>query len=260
MHGKVACKIKFKLGLLIIALMGFAELSQGASGPSWSAGITERAVKRESSRWTLQDWMAKKETMRWQDIWLSMNSGSPFEGSLYGHYKSFASETDSPAATQNVIANFYGLSAWAQMVGLEVAQHDNKDENILDQFGSLNLRLLGSSIQSSNLILHYGVRTRYLKTQTPATRFNNTFTGLSLQIYLQKYFGLEGKYQVFAEFNEPSYGKLKGHAWEANLFIDFKAVRIFGGSTFEQDDVELAAGGLQVVKRIGTQGGLKIFF
>lgn len=264
---KEALMTQFKT-LLVAAVFALPALakaqgSSGGSGGSSSAGfgnLGQRAEKRESSRWTLQEWLAQKDRNRMMDMWLSMNSPSPFEAMVGGSYLATSTRVDAPATEDHFYSYSGELAAYAQFVGVGAEYGNNVQENYNDLAGMLNLRLLGNSLQNSSLTVQLGQRTRTFSTAGAPNAQRNVFSQVTLQLYVAKYFGIDGHYRFYepsanAALNET----IGGTQSEAGVFIDFKAIRVFG-SWYR--DVESHSGGAleQTVERSGIKSGFKIFY
>lgn len=253
-------RISYLLVFCIISGVSVPAFSQTAS--RWSSGIdfTKRAAQREKSRWSLTDWLAMKERNRMMDMWLSMNSPSPFEFALEGSYNSIKTEVLGSGTSESFKSYSGAFTGHAQFVGLTAEYENNTEEDLNDLSGLFNLRILGNSLQNTAFTLHYGLRTREMS-ETTATRLSQQFAQASLQIYITKYFGLNGKYRYFLPITNDQLGDVKEDVSEAGLFIDFKAFRIFGAWYKESQKTKIpAATDDTVTDRTGIRSGLKIFF
>lgn len=232
------------------------------SGKRWGSGVdfTQRAANREKGRWSLTEWMEMKNKNRIMDMWLSMNSPSPFEFSLAGFYSSHKTETKDSGVGSSYNSFSGEFSAYAQLVGLTAEYENNTEENYHDLSGMLNIRLLGNSIQNTAFTISLGQRTRDSSGNTP-NRFDQQFAQGALQLYLTKYFGLDGKYRHFLTTTTDALGSVDGNIATAGLFLDFNAIRIFGEWYKENQKSKLpAAASDTVIDRVGIRSGIKIFF
>ncbi len=250
--------------LLLLCIIAFSAVTHAQSGSRWGSGIdfTQRAANREKGRWSLTEWLEMKNRNRMMDMWLSMNSPSPFEFSLGGSYNSYKTEVRDPATTttEDSFTSYAAeASAYAQFVGITAEYENNTQESYNDLAGMLNIRLLGNSIQNTSFTIHYGQRTR--EYSGAAGRLTQQFAQASLQVYLTKYFGLDGKYRYFLPTSTDELGDVEGNITEAGLFIDFKAVRVFGAWYKESQKTKVpAATDDTVTDRTGIRSGIKIFF
>lgn len=241
-----------------------ARAQSGAGGGNWNgfAGANQRAAQREASRWTLQDWLAQRDRNRMMDLWLSLNSPSPFEFMLGGSYLTSTTKVDNPSSEKNYISYGGELRAYAQFVGLTVEYSNQTQENFNDLAGMLNIRLFGNSLQNSSLTIHAGQRTRTMVVNGSTVGQRNVFGQVSLQIYLAKYFGIDSLYRQYTPASSTQQDEtVGGNLTEAGLFIDFMAVRIFGSWYQDiQQNKNDVSGAESTVKRTGIKSGLKFFY
>lgn len=242
--------------LLAVSPSAFAASSGGSSGGGGGGDFQQRAERRQSQRWTLQEWLAQKDRNRMMDMWLSMNSPSPYELMLGVSYNSY--EQEATGASANKYTSYQGtFSAYAQFVGLTAEYENNTQEDYNDLTGIFNLRLAGSSIQGSYLALHYGMRTH---TQaSPQLALRQQFAQASLQLYVIKQFGFDGLYRSYMPTTDTTLGDVKGTLTEAGAFIDFQNFRIFGSWYKDVQNAQLN-GTTTDTTRTGIRSGLKIFF
>lgn len=244
--------------LIILSVFFFGNLTfslcaQARSGnnPEWM----KRSESREGSRWTLQGWLAQKERNQLMDIWLAMNSPSPYELSLQAGHDSYLWEQSTPRAAQTVEYTTYrgAFAAYAQIFGLTLEYENNTEEGFNDLSGSLNLRLLGNSIQNTHLNLSFGQRSRENHLALPS-RTIQQFGDVSLEMHLNRHFGFIGGYRSFLPTNDISGGEISGSISKVGLFIDFGPLRIYG-----QRVQEISSGILQI-QRTGIESGIQLFF
>ncbi|MBV2168318.1 MAG: hypothetical protein KUL82_06385 [Bdellovibrio sp.] len=246
--------------LLLLCIIAFSGPTQAQSASRWGSGIdfTQRAANREKGRWSLTEWLDMKNRNRMMDMWLSVNSPSPFEFMLGGSYNAMKTEVQGSGTSATDTSYAGELAAYAQFVGVSAEYENNTEKGYNDLSGMLNIRLLGNSIQNTAFTLHYGQRTRE---QSTGGRLSQQFGQASLQVYLTKYFGLDGKYRYFLPTSTSELGDVEGSITEAGLFIDFKALRIFGTWYKESQKTKIpAATDDTVTDRAGIRSGIKIFF
>ncbi len=238
------------------------------SGPARSEPGTvdylgKRANNREVKRWTLQEWLETRDRNRMMDLWLSMNSASPFEGMVGAAYKSYLREVDLPKTQDSFTSVDGSVTAQAHLVGLTVEYENNTQEKLNDLTGMLNLRLFGESIQSTYLTLHFGQRTRSYTSALPNRDFKNQFGQVSMQLYLMKYFGIDGFHRIYISTkNDITNEEMTGALSEIGVFIDFKALRVFGSAYRDTEMIKstLSPYGETNTLRSGSRAGIKIFF
>ncbi len=252
----------FKALMILTGLLFTAPLAQAESSGSGSY-LGQRATNRETKRWTLQEWLDTKDRNHMMDLWLSLNSASPYEAMVSAAYKSYLRDIDVPK-TQNSFTSIDGsITAHAHIVGLTIEYENNAQEKLNDLSGMLNLRLFGESIQSTYLALHFGQRTRTYNTLPTSKDYKNQFGQVSLQLYLMKYFGIDGFYRIYiSSTNDISKEEIAGSYSEAGVFIDFKALRIFGSAYRDYEIIKSTITPFNETNTIrsGTRAGVKIYF
>ncbi len=254
-----------KLLLLIFAMtsvMSSEAMAQSRS-PGGGGVMQRRAEQREASRWTLQEWLDTRDRNRMMDLWLAFNSSSPYEAMFGAAYKTSTAQINTPTSENSYVSSDGYVTAHASLVGLTFEYENNQQEKYQDVNGMLNLRLFGTSIQSTYLAVHYGQRTRTLSSTVPDSAYKNQFAQVSLQLYLMKYFGIDGSYRHYFPNTETKLNQeIRGNLSEVGAFIDFKAVRVFG-SWYQ--DLEISKSTLTpfdetITYRQGTKAGLKLYF
>jgi hypothetical protein len=213
-------RILIVLSLALYTLPSFAQSSAG-SGGAWGFAGRKAEVKRQS-RWSLDEWLATRDRMRWSDMWLAMNSPSPYEFFVSGAANLTSMDDHSKFQMK------YALGAYASIVGLEFDH-----ENIVGEAynARLNLRVMGYNVQNTNLTLFGGLRWR-----TENDGFRQPYLGASLTLYLRKFFGVYGQYRSYLASTPGSvHGNLTGSRWEAGPFIDFGPLRVFGNYVHESE-------------------------
>jgi hypothetical protein len=263
--------------IILLAGLSIAHADDLDSGSGGSSGgghgrysllgydYTKRAENREKGRWSLSDWLALKEKNRLMDMWLSTNSPSPFEFMLGGAYNSITTETTGSSVSSNNGSKAFSaynaeVSAYAQFVGLTGEYENNSAENYSDLAGMFNLRILGNSLQNTSLTLHYGLRTRDI-IGTQATRLSQQFGQASLQLYISKYFGIDGKYRYYLPTTDSVMGDVNETLVTGGVFIDFKGLRVYGQYFKEEQKSRSSSATTDTVTdRSGIQSGIKIFF
>ncbi len=240
----------------IVFLLVFFATQSFAEGSKFN--FSERAKKREGSRWTLSEWLAQKERNKAMDMWLAMNAPSPFEFSLLGANTNYKKALGGTIREYTITSA--EVTAYAKIFGLTVEYERRPDESENDLNGLFNFRLWGDSIQSSALTLHYGQRTRTFSGLNPVAITRNQFYQVSLQIYLGRYFGINGYTRNFLPYNDAIFGDITGYQNQAGAFIEFEFLRIFG--TWFEDVQRNSNPGYAnpEIKRNGIKTGIQLFF
>lgn len=232
------------------------DTSSGGSRP-WL--LSSSAAAREAKRFTLQDWLENKDRRALMDMWLTINTPTPYELIIGGSLQSYSLDTTTGGVTTSKsISGYRGeVSAYAHFVGLTFEHQNNIEEGFNDTTGIFNLRIFGDSQQTSNITLHYGLRTRTANDKS--YRLNQPFPGVTLQLYLMKFFGIEGNYRSFGTINEAFYGESTSDELTYGAFIEYGLLRIFGHIYQERQDSKL--NGIETdYESKGTRVGLKLYF
>jgi len=199
--------------------------------------IIKKQEEKASTHWTLSEWLKTRDRMALMDMWLALHSPSPYEFYLGG---------DLQAASRTIGSNYTAMraqaGAYASIFGLGI---EREFAPINQSIGQFNLRIFGYHDQSTNITLHGGVRTR-----TSPSAFRSAITGVSMTIYISRFFGVDGEWRhYFAAAPSESSTSFVGNRFEGGAFIDFKFLRLYG-QYFQETDIE----------RSGVLGGARIYF
>lgn len=232
--------------------------AQSGSSRPWL--LSTGAAAREAKRFTLQEWLANKDRRALMDMWLTINTPSPYEfvigGSMF-HY-TLDSTTAGTQAPSKTIDGYSGeISAYARFVGVTAEYTNNTEDGFNDVTGIFNLRVFGNTVQGSHITLHYGLRTR--NAADKSYRLNQQFGAATLQLYLMKYFGIQGNYRHYQPYSEDHFGETQGNEINAGAFIEFGALRLFGDWYQEKQKSKLNDVESQF-NRTGTKIGIKFYF
>lgn len=221
--------------------------------------LSSGAASREAKRFTLKDWLENKDRRALMDMWLSINTPTPYEFVLGGSLQSYNlnSTSGNITATRSVTGYHGEVSAYARFVGLSLEHQHNTDESFNDTTGIFNLRLFGESVQGSHITLHYGLRTR--SADNGSYRLNQAFPAVTLQLYLMKFFGIQGNYRSFGSTTESFYGDSTADELTYGGFIEYGLMRVFGDIYQERQNSKL--NGVETnIERQGTRLGVKFYF
>lgn len=239
------------LPFLLISLMGSAALAW-----DFNKSVREKQNAKEAKRWSLSEWLEQKSRNKLMDAWLGYNLPSPYEFYLSVDTSSLAHEvTVNNASTSQTYRNYRGaLAAYVTMVGL-YGEYETSDEELEQWKALFMLRLLGTSDQSTNLTLHYGLMNQ---------DFNNDPTqfqvgGGHINLYLIKAFALTGQYDHIFKAESEAGVEQQGFRYEAGAFIEYGAFRIYGSWFEEKLDV---TNGATVSERVrnGILYGARLYF
>jgi hypothetical protein len=186
--------------------------------------------------WNLADWISQRDSMRTRDLWLAMHTPTPYEFYLSGDYRFL----DSPKDERD---HRFKLAAFARIVGLSLESESNP--NRVNAF--LNLRVFGLYQQGTNITLYGGLRSQ----TEPNTLRSGTY-GVMTTLYLTRLAGFEFDFRKYLDATSEATGAGQGGSMiEANLFIDFRFLRIYGGHLKTTVDPQ---------RESGYQLGARFFF
>jgi hypothetical protein len=222
--------------------------------------MKEKNKARSSSRWTLADWLAQKKKMALADQWLALHSSSNwFDLSLSGQQTSFDVKTTDAAGTitkTKDAGQIYEVDMYLSIFNLN-GEYEKRGDDIESYAGAVGLRLLGTSAQTTNLVLRYGLQET--KNTKIKEHWDNQFAEAQLQLYIIEEFGLEGKYRYFFPDTNGQGHKLSGHKVTAGAFAELGILRIY--ADYFQEPTEISNNGsISRQDRTGFQYGLKLFF
>jgi hypothetical protein len=252
--------MKYVLTLLLVFFgqITFAQSSKGAgTGRAWLLSNSSEA--KAAKRFSLMEWLENKDRNRMMDLWLSINTPTPYEFMIGGSLLQYdnISTTNNVASTQQVKSYHGEIHAYATLVGITAQYQNNVEEGFNDTVGQFNLRIFGSSTQSSHITLHYGLRTRIAT--DGSYRLNQLYPAATLQIYLTKLFGIYGNYRLYSPVSESFYGDTSADELNAGIFIEYGILRLYGNYYNERQNSKL--NNIETtLDRKGTRVGLQFNF
>lgn len=245
------------LTILASFLVALEVNAQTTSNRPWL--LSQGAAAREAKRFTLQEWLENKDRRALMDMWLTINTPSPYEfvisGALQNYNLGITSAALNSSTSHSVLTG--ELSAYAKFVGVSLEHTNNLAEGFNDTAGIFNLRVFGNTVQGTHLTVHYGLRTR--TASNASFRLNQPFPAVTFQLYLMKYFGIQSNYRAFTPVIESFYGDTTMDELTYGLFIEYGILRLFGDVYQERQNSKL--GGVETnYKREGARVGLKFYF
>lgn len=209
--------------------------------------IIQKQEQKKNTRWTLAEWLETRDRMRLMDLWLAMNSPTPYEFFVGGDYQLLENQS----ATSLSGFRFYA-AAYATIFGLEVQREAIPDAR---WFGLFHFRFFGYHAQGTNITFHLGLRST-----ADGSDYRNAIAGLSMNFYFSKFFGIRGLwYNYFKSTPSASGATLSGSRLEAGAFLDFSFLRVYGNYLSEPETLELS-GTSTPQTRTGFILGTMIFF
>jgi len=207
-------------------------VTQNACADEVYTFIIKKQEEKAKTRWSLAEWLETRDKMRLMDLWLALHSPSPYEFYLSGAYLN-----NSSSAVQGWD---FSAAAYASIFGLGVERQVYS--GIADTSGLFFLRIFGFQSQGTNITLQAGLTA----INRPEERFQSALAGISSNLYLAKFFGLEGLYRR----------AVKQTRYETGAFIDFRFLRVYG--KYFNTTVEFNSG-LRTNDH-GSLAGVKLFF
>jgi hypothetical protein len=234
------------LNLMLLCAVAPAQAAVG-TGYWQSPFAGQKQETKAAHRWSINDWFEAKGQMQIQDMFLALNTPSPYEFLLSGGY-SFGSL--SPGPTYNGAE--FALMAYASIFGLELEREMGPDNRWA---GLFHLRFFGYHYQATHLRLELGIR----QEENGSTSFRNALAGVGGALYFGRFFGIDGLFRYTFNSTSTPFGSFSGYHIEGGAFIDFKFLRFFGKYFYENNSPELMSGPANG-SRQGPLVGLKLFF
>ncbi len=215
--------------------------------------LKAKNTNKVNSRWTLADWLAQKNKMALADQWLALHrSANLFDVMVSGGVGDFKIKSTNKTGKDQS----YRLDAYLSIFNL-YGEYEKRDDDIESYGGAVGLRLFGTSSQTTNLTLRYGLR--HLSNFATHENWDNPFAEGQLQIYLIQYLGIQGKYRHYFPDESNLGNKLQGHRVTAGAFLEALIFRLY--ADYYQEPMELtSAGAVSKESRTGMEYGLKLFF
>lgn len=230
----------------ILLMFLFFSLNTQAFDGTYELVVNKKQEKKKNTRWTLAEWLQQKERVRAMDMWLAMNSSS----NLFEFYMA-GSKGTLDIKSSNISEDFTQAEAgaFATITGVEY-QYTDSDSFYQSRY-MFTLRLFGTSQQSTNLSVSYGGLAHNQNTSVYKTDF---YKG-SLSLYLTQFFGVQAENTWINKTVDSNQNTFSGSELNAIVFIDFKALRIFG--KYQTSEYLYNA---NKVERSGILTGIKLYF
>ena len=289
---------RFAFKILTIAIC-FASLPTLCAETVVTTYVTKTQEDRESTRFTLTEWLHIKERMKMMDVWLAMFSDPKQDkfcpeldlgyfvqrGTLVTTNEAAASETGdfnaAMARGQLWLTNIFTGSTGLKLVnidfGLEAGQrvsdaytpqaavNAQANRKLKSEFYTANFRLFGKNIQDSSIVFKIGTYhtsqgTALLQGNPEAPSVEGRALGGELQLYLFKWLGAEMDY---LSFQPKTFGvssnTINGTYYEYSAYIEISLLRLVMGKYHEEWHFATLAGNASTSDD-GLFGGLKLQF
>ncbi len=258
--------------------------------------VTKVQEERQSTRWTLTEWLRIKERMKMMDVWLAMFSDpkkDTFRPELNLSYAVTRGAADAGGSVNgkqgrgqlwltNLVSSTVGIRMLNIDLGLEGFHRDATwDDSVAGEAASLTAPgpsavaghfghsyYTGKSIQDSSIILKYGefrATAPLVSDDTTAADLvgaakaaRGKVAGAELQLYLFKWLGAEGTYTSFTGRRPGGDVPVASGTYIDYLgFVEISLLRLMVGRYEEEWQFDNSAG-KATTKEHGVLGGVKL--
>ncbi len=198
-----------------------------------------------------------------QDLWLSKNRNEKarLEGSISASRANFEVQSTTAGGAVNESrenGDAYRFQIYLWRVGLE-GEYGKDSQDFKAASGALAFRLLGPSLQNTNLTLKYGLLKMEDESNAPAENWRNRFAEVEANLYVLHFMGLAGSYrQIFADHSDLNL-ELSAQKTKGGIFFDLFFARIYASLVQEKIKRETPTGKLDI-RHEGVEYGLSLFF
>lgn len=255
----------FALALTAIFFSPATAQAQSGGGRAWknpltspfgSADMKKKVETKQTSRWTLKEWLEQKDRNRMMDLWAGMYAPSPYELILSAQYEKYDSKINVPESSSGRQGGLGSVAFFALVLGVEGQYENNPVESLQSIEGLVHLRILGNSNQSTHLNLSYGNRRRTMD----GVELNQQVAGAEFDLYIEKHIGLHSQYRYYLPVENDFFGPSEGSKTEAGVFVDIGVMRVFG-NWFTDGMKSKPPNSVEIRRdRNGFQYGLKFYF
>lgn len=224
------CMSSLARAFLVVGLLAILQHPVEAEASYFQVELMKNRQKaKETSRWTLFDWISQKKKISLWDQWLAENrSATIFEMQLSGSQSDFETVTKTSVGESDFkdSSQSYALDLWITLFGVRAEIEEQAE---IQKTTSLmaNLRLIGSSLQSTHLVVRGGIQ--QLEDLQNDRTYQNPFASAALRIYFLSFIGLHGEYRhLFEAESDEGAIQLTGTRTKAGAFIEWGILRIQG--------------------------------
>lgn len=246
--------------ILFLLLMALSSQAIQAKDKTVWEYVDRKLEKKKFKRWSLSSWFYQQEKMALQDQWLAMNIDEDYV--LKEFYIDYAkstfdvdtanNENEEKAGGTGEFGMYYGL------IGL-TGRQESYDDIYTQKEAAINLRVIGSSQQSTNLTFTYGVRQLNGNSNED---FQQNFYGGDISLYLVSFFGFDGRFRYYErDLNEDESTELRSQRSQWGAFIDISFLRIFAYQ-FEENlkFKNMSSQSITEQQIKGTATGIRLYF
>lgn len=186
--------------------------------------IIRRQEEKKASRWTLSDWLMTKQRISLMDQWLSLNTESNFFDFSFSYdkynFKQISSDEEKNYNDSNLNTKFF-----MSFIGLE-ANYEKLHSAFSSKSYGLDLRLLGSSLQSTHLLLKYGFINTKSTFGTDNLEFSSKYFEIEGNLYLLGFLGVSYKYHDTKKVSKDEISYAKG-SQNYGVFLDLWILKFY---------------------------------
>ncbi len=222
--------------------------------------VDRKLEKKKFKRWSLSNWFHTQEKIALQNQWLAMNIHE--DGILTEYYIDYAKSKFDRDTSDNSNVEDDGVTgeaaAYWGIFGL-VFRQEEYGSLYTQREASVNLRLIGSSHQSTHLTATYGARQFRGNSQE---EFDQNFYGGDISLYLLPFLGFDGRYRYYINAeNSQGTQSLRSDRTQWGMFIDISFVRFFTYQ-FEENLLfnDFSSPELSELQIKGTAAGIRLYF
>jgi hypothetical protein len=238
--------------ILSIVLSSSQAFSQAFRG---GGKYSNSSSGEESVTWTLGSWMTQKARFQLMDQWLAINKqANLLEFNIEGGQTNYDLTVGGNTKSHDI--DRYSASLYISIFGLE-GGYEESSEDTETRYGQFNVRILGQSSRSTQLIAGYGIQKK--EDNSDNTEVTNQYANAKLQLYLVTFLGIDGTYKKLFPDKDNLFNTHEGERFEYGLFLEHKLIRLYG-KVFEERTYVTKNGVKEKEFRDGVDAGIKLFF
>ncbi len=223
--------------------------------------VDKKLEKKEFERWSLSSWLYDKQKFVLQDQWLAMNIDQ--DGLFWEFYADYAKSQFDIDTANNLNEESEGYTSEAavylSLLGLSY-RYEKYNELYDSKELAFNLRLVGTSHQSTHLIVSYGKRNLF--DIDDSEDFIQSFYGVDISLYLVSFFGFDARYRAYQKNKSDSGSyEMESQRTQWGAFIDLAFLRVFAYQFEENFEYDyLTTGDFEKRQSKGTAAGIRVYF
>jgi len=221
--------------------------------------VDKKIEDRKTKRWSLSNWLFMKEKFALQDQWLALNTNeSSMPLDFYVDYSKlkFDSDTADNQNEEEVGVNVES-ALYYSIIGISY-RYELYEDLYNQKEGGLNIRLIGTTHQSTHLIISGGGR---VFDDDALGEFRQTYYGGDMALYLLPFLGFDGRYRRYLNSeNEDKTHEMESIRTQWGMFVDLGPIRIFTYQFEENIELNQLSNGADTEQQIkGTGLGMRVY-